>query len=257
MNDYTELKFLAQTFESAQDARMALENKIRSSADPLFFNPAIAHYKAVEHEMGLAIRKTMRKTVAPGIIEWQRAERGIGEHLLARLLGSIGDPRVAIPHHWEGKGKENRVLVAEAPRPRTIGQLWAYCGHGNPKRCLHKDMTAEDLAAVGNRSIKSVVWNLSKGAMIQGVRKTDDGGRVAISHYGTVYLARRTATMDRLHQADCPQCLSLVGTPWKDGHSHADALRIVGKEILRDLWISAGANVIPRPMPVAPELVST
>src|SRR5690606_41258620 len=46
-------------------------------------------------------------------------------------------------------------------------------------------------------------------------------------HYRRVYDARKASTEDR---------------GWTDGHRHADALRIVGKEILRDLWTTARAH---------------
>ena len=44
------------------------------------------------------------------------------------------------------------------------------------------------------------------------------------------------------------------GSPWSKGHIHAHALRIVGKELLRDMWLVRRAVEHPElsPVPVAP-----
>ncbi len=64
------------------------------------------------------------------------------------------------------------------------------------------------------------------------------------SPYRDLYDKRKNNTEGRTHVAPCPQCgpkgkPAQVGSPWSDGHRHADALRIVAKEILRDLWREA------------------
>jgi hypothetical protein len=79
------------------------------------------------------------------------------------------------------------------------------------------------------------------------------------SPYRAVYDARRAVTADRVHDERCARCgkrgqPAEPGTPWKDAHKHADALRIVAKEILRDLWLVAdeGANAGSGPNRHAP-----
>jgi hypothetical protein len=249
-----ELRLLAKMFSDVQEFRKATENKVRSATvDPAFIGTAIAHYKAVEHELSLQLRRALRRTAAPGILAWQKKQQGVGEHLLARLLGDIGTPRLAEPKHWEGTGKGDRVLVSTGPRRRTISQLWSYCGHGDPARKLRKDMSAEEVLAVGNRRTKAIVWNLAGACVKAGVRKladVDDSDgydlkhREAVTHYGQVYLDRRFATLTRIHAEPCVRCgpkgkPAAAGTPWSTAHRHADAMRIVGKEILRDLWKAA------------------
>jgi len=61
------------------------------------------------------------------------------------------------------------------------------------------------------------------------------------SPFRDVYDIRRMVTADRVHAAPCVRCgpkgkPALEGSPWSLAHQNADALRIVGKEILRDLW---------------------
>ena len=64
------------------------------------------------------------------------------------------------------------------------------------------------------------------------------------SRWRDVYDARRAVTTERLHAAPCVRCgpsgkSASTGSPWSLGHQHADALRIVSKEILKDLWRAA------------------
>lgn len=242
---YDELRLYAEMFSDVQEFRKAAANKIRSATvDATFIGQALEQYDATEHVLSLAMRKCMRTTVAPGILAWQKSQPGIGEHLLARLLGITGDARWAEPKHWEGSG-ESRTLIDDEPRPRTVSQLWSYCGHGDPARKRFRGMTAEDGAALGNPDAKSLVWNLACACLKAGVRTLDDGSKKSISDYGEVYLARRSITAERVHSGECVRCgpsgkPAQVGSPWSNAHQHADALRILGKEILRDLWVAAG-----------------
>src|SRR5690606_16891250 len=64
------------------------------------------------------------------------------------------------------------------------------------------------------------------------------------SPYRAVYDAARTKYADAVHSEECRRCgpsgkPAPVGSPLSDGHKHARAMRLVSKEILRDLWIEA------------------
>ncbi len=64
------------------------------------------------------------------------------------------------------------------------------------------------------------------------------------SPYRATYDARKAHTEGKAHAVDCVRCgpagkPALPGSPWSDGHRHADALRITSKTILRDLWREA------------------
>lgn len=243
--DYATLRLFAEMFYDAQECRKAMANKVRSgSVDPILAS-AMDHYEAAEKMFSDALKRAMRRTANPGILAWQKEQNGIGEHLLGRLLGAIGTPRVATPKHWEGRGKDNRVLVETEPRPRTIAQLWSYCGHGDPARKLHRGIGADELMALGSPRTKAIVWNIACACLKAGVRTDELGNHKAISHYGDVYLNRRYLTEDRVHASECVRCgpsgkPAPAGSPWSNAHKHADALRIVGKEVLRDLWKAAG-----------------
>jgi hypothetical protein len=184
----------------------------------------------------------MRRTVPAGVLAWQKAQKGIGEHLLARLLGTIGNPRWREPHHWEGTGS-NRILIADEPGPRSISQLWAYCGAGNPLLVpIAGDAVRQ--AALGNPVAKSLSWNIATACLKAGVRNEGDD-KVAISDYGDLYLRARKEYAEREHAIDCKRCgpsgkPALAGSPWSKAHQFGAALRKMRKEILRDLWIAAG-----------------
>jgi hypothetical protein len=64
------------------------------------------------------------------------------------------------------------------------------------------------------------------------------------SPYRLLYERRKTNTAGRVHAAACVRCgpsgrPAQPGSPWNDGHRHADALRIVAKAVLKDLWRQA------------------
>lgn len=211
---WKELRIWAEMFEDAQKARIACTNRAeRSGLDPTVYTPQLDAMKAAEHAVKLAMVRHYRRVVAGPIREWQQATPGIGEHLLARLLGVIGHPVHAEPHHWEGEGA-NRVLISDPPFDRNIAKLWAYCGHGDPTRKKAKGMTAEQAFSLGNPRAKMVVHLLSEACMKQ-----------RTSPYRIVYDHARNTYADR--------------EGWTPGHQHAAALRKVGKEVLRDLWIVA------------------
>lgn len=64
---------------------------------------------ALEHGATLNLKRSLRGCA---IYPWIKAQRGLGDKQVARLLGAIGDP------YWH---------LAE-DRPRTVSELWAYCG---------------------------------------------------------------------------------------------------------------------------------
>lgn len=251
---YAALRLLAEMFFDVQEFRKAAENKARSgTVDELIVTPVMQHYEQSEKLLSKALVKCFRQTVPPGVLTWQAEQLGIGEHLLARLLGAIGNPRVAAPKHWEGRGKTKRVLASDPSYERTVSQLWSYCGVGDPSRTLHKGITADELLARGNPRTKALVWNIAAACVKAGVRKDEDCDdsdgydlkhRTGMSNYGALYLDRRGQTIERVHAAECVRCgpagnAAQPGTPWSPAHQHADALRIVGKEVLRDLWRAA------------------
>jgi hypothetical protein len=218
--------------------QLAARNVMRplgGNVDSDFFEPFAASMENVRNVAQRMMVGAYKRNIPEPIREWQETTPLIGAASLARLLGHVGHPRVAIPHWWDGTGSA-RVLVAGEPYLRSVSQLWAYCGHGDPTRKIRRGMTAAEVAAMGNPSAKSIVWNMAT-CVVKGRRF---GGP-----YVDVYDAARESAEQKCHSVECARCgpsgrPAPVGSPWSKAHQHAHALRLVGKAILRDLWVAAG-----------------
>src|SRR5690606_23278234 len=98
-------------------------------------------------------------------------------------------------------------------RPRTVSELWAYCG-------MHV------IDGEGARRRKGQRANWSSEAKMRAYLIATSIIKQMPSPYRAVYDERRQVTA--------------VSRPdWSDGHSHNDALRVVAKRLLRDLWVEA------------------
>lgn len=285
---FLELRVWSEMFEDSQRARIACRHRAeRGGVDPLLYATQIDALEKAEHMIGLAMRKCFKR-VAPDQHAWMLDTPGVGEHLLARLIGCIGQPRHAAPHHWEGEGSK-RILIADEPYERTVSQLWSYCGHGDPVRKRYKNMPKEEAFALGNPRAKVIVHLLAESCMknagspatvdpdtmgpapvsagqnsqpngspdsgVVPAANASDGEAIRSPHpinraprrrspYRDTYEAARATYVDRVHATECVRCgpsgkPAQIGSPWSDGHQHAAALRLVGKEILRDLWLIA------------------
>lgn len=229
MNDgWKLLRILAEQFEDAQKARIACTNRMeRGGVDAMQYVDQLQAMKDAEHQWKLQMCRTYRKVVPEPIRLWQQETLGIGEHLLARLLGVVGHPVHAEPKFWAGKGPcqsdgpdacdghcGGRHLFKDDPFDRGVSDLWSYCGHGDPNRKRRKGMDADEAAALGNPRAKMLTHLLAVSCMKQ-----------RDSKFRKVYDERRAYTSEH--------------RDWTDGHMHNDALRITAKEILKDLWIAA------------------
>lgn len=219
------LRLAAEGFHNAQQARIRENNRLRvgwkEDAYPpelvAIHQPMLDAYAAAEKAAKKALLDTYRKVVPPSIRTWQSESPGIGDHMLARLLGIIGDPIIKVPHMWVGEGAD-RVLLEADPEWRTVSQLWSYCGHGDPTRRRTKGMTADEAFALGSPQAKAAVWGI-----VTAVIKTNRGP------YRAEYDAAKERYADR--------------EDWTPGHRNGAAIRLAGKVILRDLWRVRHAEV--------------
>ena len=168
---------------------------------------------ALEHQTILALQRAMRQhPLAP----WQKQAKGVGEKQLARLLASIGDPYL-------------RTMPDGTEQPRTVSQLWAYCGlhvvaGGDPDRTRRDAQSSS--AGVAARRQKGQKANWSTDAKARAYLIATSIVKQTSSPYRATYDTRRAHTAE-------------THPDWTPGHSHNDALRIVSKAILRDLWRAA------------------
>jgi hypothetical protein len=256
-SEFLELRIWAESYEDTQRARISCTNRMeRGGIDPDLFRPQLESLGLAEHQIGLAMRRSYRRLIRthfPAVEDWQKNTFGIGEHLLARLLGATGHPRLANPYTWMadppsehdcgGTCGTDRHLVAEPPFERSLRQWYSYCGYGDPARKRRKGMTAEDAMALGNPRAKMLLHLLAEAAMKcrppevspeaivraaptplaqpenVSVAKPPPAGRF---RYRRIYDEGRARYTDH--------------DDWTAGHQHNAALRLIAKAILRDLW---------------------
>ena len=152
----------------------------------------------LEHAAILDLQRAMRKHP---LNTWRKGAKGVGEKQLARLLAAVGDP----------------YLRGDNGQPRTVSQLWAYCG-------LHT-LPGEDGNTAARRK-KGAQANWSTTAKTRAYLIATSCLKQTESPYRAVYLERRERT-------------AATRPDWTPGHSHADGLRVASKAILKDLWKAA------------------
>lgn len=170
----------------------------------------------LEHEAVLQLQRVMRKHPLGA---WQRAQKGVGEKTLARLLGAIGDP----------------YIRRDDGQPRTVHQLWALCGlHVIEGRAAKR---AKGVQCNWSTTAKTRAYLISEAIVKAGVRTAEDGSKIALSPYAQAYLDRRAHTA--LTHPEASAADERKGLGWTKAHAHADAMRIVSKTFLKALWREA------------------
>jgi hypothetical protein len=259
------LALAADVLDDTERTKIANENRLRqltrsvadSDGEERGFgldesHPDVANLAAlvellgqVEHQAVLQLQRKMRKhPLGP----WIKAQKGVGDKQAARLLAVIGDP------YWNDLHD----------RPRTVSELWAYSGlHVLPASQAAADAhilrAGRDSSPAGGDTgqCRSDLHRLSAGvaARRQKGQKANWSTLAKTRAYlisesmlragnREVYDKRKAATEGRLHSSPCVRCgpkgkPALPGSPWSDGHRHADALRIQSKELLKGLWREA------------------
>lgn len=159
------------------------------------------------------------------------------------------------------------VAAAGKPMAKMLVHLMAESAIKQPQRCWTaglgghwKDLDLGAAQPSGDSQLRSGGSEPSDPASIDSasavvpaapdlpLARAPKGGATAIAGsartiwaYRQAYELRRDATVYRTHAAECVRCgpagrPAAEGSPWSAAHQHADALRVVGKEVLRDLW---------------------
>jgi hypothetical protein len=219
---YALLTIYADLVDDLEKSRIATENRIRSlrQVKGLAGSPEEERLDSIAMGLAEAERKAtneLRKAVkAHPLGEWIGEQPGVGEKQAGRLLGILGDPANRFD-------PETGELI-----PRTVSQLWSYCGYGDASvQRLRKGRKANwngDLKMRAHLIAESCIKQVGKG-----------------SPYRAVYDEARAKYADAVHGEDCKRCgpsgsPALAGSPLSDGHKHARALRAVAKIFLRELW---------------------
>ena len=179
---------------------------------------------------------------------WQRKTVGVGAKRLARLLAAIGDP------YWNDLHE----------RPRTVSELWAFCGYhvlpvgqdsdahgeiangaklhagGHALNEAHSQL-APGVAPSRRRGQKA---NWSSSAKMRAYLISESCVIARTSPYRVVYDDARAKYAEGTHHWPCVRCgpsgkPAQPGSPLSLGHQHARGLRAISKAVLKDLWIES------------------
>ncbi len=224
------LRFTVEALDDIERVRIAMSNRLsvltRTEPDEdgevrgfglPEDDPRVQQYAVVVAELlklETAAVKTVQKTIKQGpLATYVKQATGVGEKQAARLLACVGDP------YWH--------MVED--RPRLVSELWAYCGYHvstqgtAPRRSKGQKMN-------WNNEARKRAWLIATSCV-----KTK-------GHYRDVYDEARAKYAEATHKGECKQCHAQPGDPLKDGHKHARALRLVAKEVLKDMWLASKAN---------------
>lgn len=242
---YDTLNMMTAQLDDLEGLRMAIANRLRIMTTPadrvdkdgetrglgLVFG-VDEEVEPVQHALAETIR--LEDTYVRKVEAYMRKSpwgdflkdpmtKGVGAKQLARLLGATGDPA------WH---------MAQ-DRPRKVSELWSYCGY-----------SVVNGAAPRREKGKKANWSRDGRSRARMIAESclKAGGHYRIDIYDPVKAHYQGA----VHTRECAQCgkaadkktgapgvPALPGTPLKDGHTHARALRAISKELLRDLWIEA------------------
>lgn len=252
-------QIVAQVMSAARKHLAATADKSGSAAHPEGWHRPVwslclillqlrdAEAAAVE-ALETAMYGNARKKVDPHpLAPFCNSVTGLGAKQFGRLLGIIGDPYVRNARTGPD-GEET------PPAVRTCGQLRSLCGHGDPARRPFKGMTQEDAAALGRPDAKMRLHLIAEQFIRYTGEPDKNGNPTPLSPYRVVYDDARKEYAERVHDAECLNRSRLSpngcgtrehpewgapGSPWRDGHQHGAALRMVAKRFLDDLYDEA------------------
>lgn len=275
-NGWLHLRVIADTLDDIMRTRIAVTNRVERAAIEGFAAEAhLAGLLDTENRLKLALKRQFR-VAAPEVRKWTLDTIGLGEPLMARLLGAVGDPLIAQPYYWDTEAPEHHVcgptcgddrhLIALPSYRRTPRQLLSYCGWGDPARKRRKGMTAEDAMLLGKQNVKPLAYVMAECCIKQngGVSKehplavlgsaplptSDPSGATTTAvpnsagqpfdgESDRVSTAKVVAVRRRSPYRDVyDEGRERYATrpDWTLGHQHSAAVRLTVKAILIDLW---------------------
>lgn len=152
---------------------------------------------------------------------WCESIRGIGALGLATIVAEAGDlgNYANVAKLWKRLGY---APYGDEPGTELAGSTWKR-ESWRPRALTKEEWIAHPFS--GERySLMFQIALWLRNAQWIGKSKTEDGKGKPNGAYGEAYAARRART-------------AVVHPDWTDGHADKDALRILMKTFLRDLWV--------------------
>jgi hypothetical protein len=243
------LEMAAKIVDDLENMRKANENRLRQLTRDVedsdgetrglglpLDHPDVARVagivEGIKHLEGEAI-KNLQKVVRrhPLWNGFLKAQKGVGEKQSARLLAAIGDPYWHVPYN----------------RPRTVSELWAYCGyHVLPG--THDRIDAQEAAGVGiQTSTSSNTQTRLDTHCLYGVAARRTRGQKVNWNPDAKMRAYLIGTQCQMY-FDSPYRIvtdqrrahtAITHPEWTKLHSLNDGIRVATKTFLKDLWIAA------------------
>lgn len=162
---------------------------------------------------------------------WIAEQKGLGYKTMARLIAEIGDPYWMTRHVPDPDNPERLIVVED--RPRTVSELWAYCGlhvqHGSSvRRAKGEQANWRGMAKVRAYNCLDPIIKLKNNPGKYTTLFFDEKDRLTGRTYGEGYWGRKIKGQVIDSETVIPA-----------GHVMAMAKRRVMKEILKDLWIES------------------
>lgn len=238
---YGTLTIFVELLNDVERTRIAAENRYRSLTSEWIDDDGVIHgyglsptlrqciivatHCAALSEMETDLIKALQQRMRMHPLwPWASKQVGIGEKQFARLLGAIGDPA-------------DREMVS---------QLWHYCGQHvvNPTDQLSSENHTTTVGGVAPFKQRGVQMDWNPNARMRIHLIAESCMKQRSSPYRRFYDFGREKYKNSTHNTDCVRCgpagkPAKVGSPLSDAHKHARALRLVAKEILRDMWVEA------------------
>ncbi|AWN02405.1 hypothetical protein SEA_CONCEPTII_74 [Mycobacterium phage ConceptII] len=221
MSEYAILGLAAETVDDLESVRIANENRLRSLTDPKLYGLDVRHpdvaalavmVEQLKETEAAAVKNLQKRMRKHPLGPWVKQATGVGEKQAARLLASIGDP------YWNSLHD----------RPRTVSELWSYCGYGDASRQVRR----KGVQANWNSDAKVRAFLIATSCVkSKGV-------------YRDIYDEARRKYADAVHTSECKRCgpagkPAQPGSPLSLGHQHARALRAISKAVLKDMWLES------------------
>jgi hypothetical protein len=221
------LLLTAEAVDDIEKSRIAMQNRLRAMRD----DHGLEGTKEAERAAVLCDELIRLEKHAISDLEhamkthplgpWVKQAKGIGLKQCARLLAAIGDPYIR-------PAREHEDGTVEPERPRTVAELWAYCGYHVIDGAAVK--RRKGVKANWSTVAKSRAYLVAKSCVMQLTKPCakDDETELTV-HVDDCRCGRYRLAYDyaRLRQE---------GRDITKGHKDNRAVRYVAKLILSDLW---------------------
>lgn len=227
--DLAELKSLVATYEEVSDQGVQFKNRLwaltEAGAKSPSLEKAIANHEETKKELGKSLGKIVK---GMPMMDWAEGIKGFGPLSYGIILSHLGGDviRTTPKFFAEGEGTRKhgqpvkKELVEGESFRRSIAQLRAYCGYGDPtrRRNIKREgkMTQEDLMAGGNPALKKWFYLVADGMI-----------KAKNEKYTPIYYAAKEEYATHLEEN---------GKPFSKGHAHACAVRKMIKALIKDMW---------------------